>query len=293
MLLVNTFDLEPWWATVPPCVPLDKWGRLEDRSAQPLENWLALCQEARVRCTFFVVGWYADRYPERIRQIVSLGHEIGSHTYWHEDVAQFDLGDIAERLRRDRMRLEDTSGVRVKYFRAPSFSLPVTRLRSFLRAVRDAGFEVDSSVSTARRVYGGGVPGRWFPSPGRIDLGSGDTILEIPVPGVDFAGTSLQLLGGGYLRAVPLGLLKRLLRGQGYQVLYMHPHDFDPELPNLPGARYVDKVRRRFRQGDLSAKVRWLFGSFRVLSCGQVLQEIDEVNGELHYMSGAQSRIVD
>jgi len=38
MLLINTFDFELWWATVPPRVAIRDWDGVPDRSAAPLRE---------------------------------------------------------------------------------------------------------------------------------------------------------------------------------------------------------------------------------------------------------------
>src|SRR3954454_16834070 len=36
-----------------------------------------------VRCTFFVLGEFAEKFPDQIRAIRRAGHEIGSHRHRH------------------------------------------------------------------------------------------------------------------------------------------------------------------------------------------------------------------
>jgi len=45
---------------------------------------LELLARLNLHATFFVPGWVAERYPERIRSIHDGGHEIGHHGYLHE-----------------------------------------------------------------------------------------------------------------------------------------------------------------------------------------------------------------
>ncbi len=86
LLLVNSFDVEPWWGTVPPCVSLDRWEDLPDRSETPLIDYLDLCDEAGVKGTFFFVGWMGGRHPQRLGEVVRRGHEVGCHAMFHEDI---------------------------------------------------------------------------------------------------------------------------------------------------------------------------------------------------------------
>ena len=44
---------------------------------------LDLLGEAGVHATFFVPGAVAARYPDRVREILAAGHEVGLHGYTH------------------------------------------------------------------------------------------------------------------------------------------------------------------------------------------------------------------
>lgn len=44
---------------------------------------LDILESYGVKATFFVIGANAERYPEKVKRIVSDGHEIGNHTYSH------------------------------------------------------------------------------------------------------------------------------------------------------------------------------------------------------------------
>jgi hypothetical protein len=97
-------------------------------------------------------------------------------------------------------------------------------------------------------------------------------IFEIPVPGVSVAGFDIQLFGGGYLRTTPNSLLRIVSRRESYQVLYLHPHDFDNAVPALPGGGVFSNLRRRIKIGSLETKIEDLFRSSRVLSCGETYE---------------------
>lgn len=47
---------------------------------------LRLLSKYNVKAAFFVVGRKAEKYPELIQKIVSQGHEIGNHTYSHDNL---------------------------------------------------------------------------------------------------------------------------------------------------------------------------------------------------------------
>lgn len=271
MLLVNTFDVEPWWATVPPCVRTQDWNEMPDRSEAPLHQYLDLCDEAGVKCTFFFVGWYAKRFPKRIAEVVRRGHEAGCHSLYHEDVATLSTKRFRDSTREAKAIIEDAGGTRVIAYRAPSFSFPPDRCSELIGELATLGFTIDSSITTAGRIYGGGFAEQQFPAPVSLMDIYGVDIFEVPVPGVTLAGRNLPIFGGGYLRLAPRFLLNRLTQREDYHVLYLHPHDFDPNLPNLPNSSALSNARKRIRLGSLRDKVLMLFEQCEVRSCGELL----------------------
>jgi peptidoglycan/xylan/chitin deacetylase (PgdA/CDA1 family) len=90
---------------------------------------LDLLAKRGVTATFFFTGDAARKHPEVARHIVGAGHEIGSHSLFHETVGDplFDIPGIAPllpeeldlRLRRATEWVEQAAGVRPISFRAP------------------------------------------------------------------------------------------------------------------------------------------------------------------------------
>ena len=270
MLLVNSFDVEPWWTSTPPCVDPADWGGMPDRSAGPMAEYLDLCDEAGVKSTFFFIGWYAKTFPERVREVVARGHEVGCHSLMHEDVSTQTTAEFRETTLTARQIIEDAAGVAVEAYRAPSFSFPPARSRELLTELAGMGFRVDSSITTAGRVYGGGHAAEQYPRPMHLGESLGIDIFEVPVPGVRIAGRDLAVFGGGYFRLAPGPLLNHLARREQYQVLYLHPHDFDPDLPPLPNSGTVSQLRRKLSIGDIRRKLLDLYASADVKTCGEL-----------------------
>ena len=50
---------------------------------------LALLAEYRMPATFFVTGRRAAAYPDLVRAILAQGHEVGNHTFHHNNVRMF------------------------------------------------------------------------------------------------------------------------------------------------------------------------------------------------------------
>ena len=73
--------------------------------------------------TFFTLGWVAERCPALISRIAAAGHEIASHGFMHGRVDRQSPEDFRADIDRARKLLEDTAGVPVAGYRAPTFSI--------------------------------------------------------------------------------------------------------------------------------------------------------------------------
>jgi peptidoglycan/xylan/chitin deacetylase (PgdA/CDA1 family) len=61
---------------------------------------LKLLDEYGVLGTFFVVGEYAEKYPDIVEEIVQRGHAIGNHSYNHPSFTQVPFQECRRQIRR-------------------------------------------------------------------------------------------------------------------------------------------------------------------------------------------------
>ena len=79
------------------------------RSDQVLE----ILASRNVRGTFFVMGKWAERFPQAFERMVRAGHVIGNHSYLHDpDLCDFDRAEAA---------LSNITGRPTGFLRAPYF----------------------------------------------------------------------------------------------------------------------------------------------------------------------------
>lgn len=89
------------------------WG------ASDIPNILDTLDKYRAKATFFIVGLWAEKYPDMVRLIAERGHEIANHGYSHLHMASIPEEKIAEEITRCTQVLEELSGQKVKLFRPP------------------------------------------------------------------------------------------------------------------------------------------------------------------------------
>ena len=80
---------------------------------------LTLLRQRRVRATFFVMTYQAERYPEIVRRIVSEGHEVALHSDRHDCLTRFPAHEVLERITTSLAQLETIAQCRVRFFRPP------------------------------------------------------------------------------------------------------------------------------------------------------------------------------
>lgn len=73
----------------------------------------------QVKTTFFLVGNWATKYPELVREIVARGHEIGNHSQTHAHMNSLSEQGIRDELRMMSDNVETITGTRPTLFRPP------------------------------------------------------------------------------------------------------------------------------------------------------------------------------
>ncbi len=90
------------------------WG------ADDIPEILNIFDEYNIKCTFFVLGVWAEKNPEKLKMIVDRGHEIGNHSYSHRLPSQIDTLEIEEEIVKCNEVVYSETGVRPHVYRAPS-----------------------------------------------------------------------------------------------------------------------------------------------------------------------------
>jgi len=92
--------------------------------------------------TFFLPAWCMERYPAAVEAILKDGHEVGHHSYLHEEPNTMERDEEHSWLVRSIEVIERMTGARPKGYRAPSYQFS----RNTLDLLVEEGFEYDSSL---------------------------------------------------------------------------------------------------------------------------------------------------
>ena len=72
-----------------------------------------------VKATFFMVEFWAEKYPEYVKKIDEAGHEIGTHSATHSQMSKLSEGEIRQELASSSEAIASVTGKAVELFRPP------------------------------------------------------------------------------------------------------------------------------------------------------------------------------
>lgn len=80
---------------------------------------LDILDKYNAKAIWFVNGYYANRNRDLLKEIHDRGHLIGNHTWWHKNLKKLDADTTREEIVSINDLVEEVTGVRPSYFRAP------------------------------------------------------------------------------------------------------------------------------------------------------------------------------
>lgn len=89
------------------------WG---NEDTQTLIDTLA---QYNVKATFFVIGQWAEKYPESVKALSDAGHEVMNHSNDHAHFNALSTDEIISNLDAANDKIESITGVRPTLFRPP------------------------------------------------------------------------------------------------------------------------------------------------------------------------------
>jgi polysaccharide deacetylase family protein (PEP-CTERM system associated) len=224
-----SIDFEDWFQPFA-ARSVPGWQEYPSRVPHDTKRLLAVMEKHKVRCTFFVLGEVAERFPEEIRALHRAGHEIGSHGYRHVPLFKQDQQQFEAEMRRSLDFLQELTGEPVLGFRAPFFSIREGSLWA-IDSLHRLGLKYDSSINPIAGLFHG------YRAGGRLPYYHPNGLKEIPITTYSLAGVSVPFGGGMYYRLLPYPViragLRRLNRKNIAGNVYFHPREFDPDLPRL------------------------------------------------------------
>ena len=271
---ILTFDIEEWFHLLDnESTKTEKeWSKYESRIHQNMDRIFDLLDKNSQKATFFVMGWIADKYPEIVKEIVSRGFEIGSHTHLHQLAYNQTKSEFRNDVERSIKVLEDISGEKVKYFRAPGFSITGENIWAF-ETLFELGIEIDCSVFPAGRAHGG-LPTYGVAEPSVINYND-ITLKELPINTFSILNKPFIFSGGGYFRLLPYSIVSRMTSKSSYVMSYIHPRDLDFSQPVIKELSMLRKFKSYVGLKGAEAKLERWISDYTFIDINQANQIID------------------
>lgn len=243
---------------------------------QGMPRLLDLYEKYGVKATFFYTGYIAKLYPEVVKMAYDRGHEVGSHGLTHEVSKAFDVLSPEEQLshlKQSKQILEDIIGDEVVSFRAPAARVD----KGFPQILAEAGFKVDSSVSSQRLdmmfSFGALKKLHWLTAPRKAYFTQDDNIfrkgesevMEAPISamGFPYIGTFMRIAPDVNRFTRRMLYWETLCNGRQF-VFLTHPNEFideDQETTEIErrGSNYIsyllgDVIRHKLKVKNLGEK---------------------------------------
>ena len=227
--------------------------------------------------TFFSTGQVARDYPEIISELSKSGHEIGCHSYYHDNINTSNREHFSNDLDKAIKTIRKSSGQEVHGFRAPNFSIDKGSSWAYEELAKR--FLYDSSYVSETRLN---------------THGTVDTINFHDFRMYEFSlylhqllpGFKVRVIGGTFLKILPLKIIIKLMNkavDKGFlPLIYLHPYEFlyndefwvkSNELGSMP---FFYKIYWQIRQNQ------WLrFGNKRAIKKLTKILEIFHHQGNM------------
>jgi polysaccharide deacetylase family sporulation protein PdaB len=87
------------------------WG------ADDTDTLLIILDENNVPATFFFCGSWVDNFPEQLKKFAAAGHEIANHGDTHAHVAQLNLSQNKNEIKRCHDKIKAVTGIEANLYR--------------------------------------------------------------------------------------------------------------------------------------------------------------------------------
>ena len=244
MKLVFTVDVEEWYHSAN-VAPYWRGQQKNHSSLKWINNILDFLDEVDVQGTFFVLGEVAEQKRQLVMEIHHRGHEIASHGWDHKLICNLNYSDLSDDFTKSTNVLEDIIGEKVIGYRSPCFS----QSKYLEEILINHGYLYTSNgiVSSLHDRY----------SSNRVLF---DQIVDFPIPVAALSNFYVPATGGGWFRLFPTPLQKYLIKNsnEALKIFYIHPIDFDCDLPKLDFIPLISRIRQTINNHKSIPKLKGL-----------------------------------
>jgi len=220
---IFSVDLEDWFFTGDYPVDSAKLKYYEQNLIINTRIILKLLNESKNTATFFVLGKIAESLPDLINEIHCSGHEIATHGYSHKKIYTMTEEEFNEDLDKTISAITKVTKIKPFGYRSPYFQIQPW----IFKVLNKFGVKYDSSMNIR------GMGGESY----RQDIylsANTQNIIEFELENYNLFGVSIPINGGGYFRAYPYAIFKKLftkcINKYNMRIFYIHPWDLGNSL---------------------------------------------------------------
>ena len=237
---------------------------------------LDVLDEHKVTGTFFVLGWAAEKCPSLVKEIHKRGHEMGSHSYYHQLIYNLSPDEFRNDLHRSVDIIQQLTGSKVYGFRASAASITDWSIDIILQE----GLIYDSSLYTVsyHDVYGKLTNVDKTKAIEQLKNG----LWEVKFSSLKIGRLMIPWSGGGYFRLYPFPIYKmgvrNIIRKYGTYLLYVHPWELDtnPIIDN--NLKRIYRIRRYVNIRKTKQRFIKMLIDFKFIP---IIQKLGEMNVKL------------
>lgn len=231
-----TVDVEDWYQAIE-TIPYSQWNKFKSRIEKSVEKLLKILDSFKVKATFFVLGFEAERHPGMVRRISERGHEIATHGYSHRFIYRMGKEEFRKELKLSLDILKSITGKNVFGHRAPAWSITRESLWA-LDILSEEGLQYDSSISPCvSYLYGIKGSPRFPYKVNDVFVMPNNILHEFPMTTTRIMGRDIPFVGGFFTRLWPLWMIRHFMRKLNRRgevaMIWVHPWDLDVGQPRI------------------------------------------------------------
>lgn len=89
------------------------WG------ADDTDELLKILKDNDVKTTFFMCGYWVEKYAEEVKKIAADGHDLGNHSATHPHMSELSKEEIKKELQTAHEKVKQLTGKNMDLFRPP------------------------------------------------------------------------------------------------------------------------------------------------------------------------------
>src|SRR5690606_26115302 len=97
-----------------------------DGPGEYTDELLDILEEHNARATFYLLGSKVGGHKDEVRRMAEEGHEVGNHTWKHDDLATLSADEIKDDAERTDEAIAEVTGEKPRTMRPPYGSLDDT-----------------------------------------------------------------------------------------------------------------------------------------------------------------------